>query len=100
MQIRSFVLGIEGASEVFNSGRIVGLANVQLADKAPTKQARPLTVYEIQKLHALAADMSKHVKDRVIASHSLLMVYCRCRHSDTLQIEDIQHDHSEKAGYI
>ena len=35
---------------------------------------------------------------RVLASH-LFLAYCRCRHSDTLQIEDVEHDHSEKAGY-
>lgn len=28
------------------------------------------------------------------------MAYCRCRRSDTLQIEDVEHDHSEMAGYI
>ena len=95
-----FVLGVAGAEEVFNSGRIVGLSSIQLAGKAVAKQARPLTVFEMQQLHNISADASRHVKDRVIASHLLLMAYCRCRHSDTLQIEDVEHDNSEQKGYI
>ncbi len=95
-----FVLGIRGADDIFNSGRIVGLSDIQLADKAVTKQARPLTVFEMQQLHNIASSSDRHLKDKVIASHLLLMAYCRCRHSDTLQIEDVEHDHSEKAGYI
>ncbi len=95
-----FVLGIRGADDIFHSGRIVGLSDIQLAGKAVTKQARPLTVFEMQQLHNIASSPDKHLKDKVIASHLLLMAYCRCRHSDTLQIEDVEHDHSEKAGYI
>ena len=95
-----FVLGIEGADEIFSSRRLVGLSDIQLAGKATTKQARPLTVFEMQQLHNIASSAEKHLKDRVIASHLLLMAYCRCRHSDTLQVEDVEHDHSEKTGYI
>lgn len=85
---------------MFGSGRIVGLSDIQLACKASTKQARPLSVFEMQQLHNISSDQNRHLKDRVIASHLLLMAYCRCRHSDTLQIEDVEHDHSEKKGYI
>lgn len=95
-----FVLGVNGAPDIFGSGRIVGLSDIQLANKATAKQARPLSVFEMQQLHNISADQSRHLKDRVIASHLLMMAYCRCRHSDTLQIEDVEHDHSEKKGYI
>ena len=95
-----FVLGIRGADEVFHSGRIVGLSDIQLSQKDVTKQARPLTVHEMQQLHNIASSSDRHLKDKVIASHLLLMAYCRCRHSDTLQIEDVEHDRSEQAGFI
>ncbi len=94
------ILGFRGAIEVVNSRRITGLSEIQLADKQPAKQARPLTVYEMQQLHKISGDPARHVKDRVLASHLLLMAYCRCRHSDTLQIEDVLHDHSRSHGYI
>lgn len=94
------VLGFRGAMEVVSSRRIIGLSEIQLADKEPAKQARPLTVWELQQLHRIAGDAVRHVKDRVLASHLLLMAYCRCRHSDTLQIEDVIHDHSRSHGYI
>lgn len=94
------ILGFRGASDVVSSRRITGLSEIQLADKEPAKQARPLTVWELQQLHRIAGDATRHVKDRVLASHLLLMTYCRCRHSDTLQIEDVTHDHSRSHGYI
>ena len=95
-----FVLGMRGADEIFNSGRIVGLSDIQLSQKDVTKQARLLTVFEMQQLHNIASSPDRHLKDKVIASHLLLMAYCRCRHSDTLQIEDVEHDRSDQAGFI
>lgn len=94
------ILGFRGALDVVTSRRITGLSEIQLAEKEPAKQARPLTVCELQQLHRIAGEPFRHVKDRVLASHLLLMAYCRCRHSDTLQIEDVLHDHSRSHGYI
>lgn len=51
-------MGVEGALDIFSSGRIVGLSDIQLAGKAVTKQARPLTVFEMQQLHNISADRS------------------------------------------
>ena len=70
-----FVLGMRGADEIFNSGRIVGLSDIQLSQKDVTKQARPLTVFEVQQLHNIASSPDRHLKDKVIASHLLLMTY-------------------------
>ena len=94
------ILGIEGASSIIDSRRIIGTSEIQLSLKETAKQARPLTVYELQRLHQMAADPGRHIKDRVLVSHLLLMTYCRCRHSDTLQVEDVQHDHSRNLGYL
>lgn len=71
------ILGFRGALDVVTSRRITGLSEIQLADKEPAKQARPLTVYELQQLHRIAGESFRHVKDRVLASQMLLMAYCR-----------------------
>ena len=94
------IIGFHGALDVVSSRRNIHLSEIQLSEKVPSKQARPLTVYELQQLHQIASDHNRHVKDRVLASHLLLMGYSRCRHSDTLQIEDVQHDHSGNLEYI
>jgi len=95
-----FALGVEGALNVVSSRRVCGLADIQLSGKREAKQARPLSVKEMQDLHRAAACVTSHLIDRVVASHLLLMAYCRCRHSDTLAVEDVLHDHSEGAGYV
>lgn len=94
------ILGFRGALEVVSSRGITGLSDIQLADKELAKQACPLTAFELQQLHRISGEASRHVKDLVLASHLLLMAYCRCRHSDTLQIEDVLHDRSRSHGYI
>ena len=95
-----YVLGVEGALQVVSSRRVCGLADIQLSGKREAKQARPLTVKEAQDLHRVASCSTRHLVDRIVASHLLLMMYCRCRHSDTLAVEDVLHDHSEGAGYV
>ena len=95
-----YVLGVEGSLQVVSSRRVCGLADVQLSGKREAKQARPLSVKEVQDLHRVASCSACHLVDRVVASHLLLMAYCRCRHSDTLAVEDVLHDHSEGAGYV
>ena len=95
-----YVLGVEGALQVVSSRRVCGLADIQLSGKREAKQARPLTVKEAQDLHRVASSRARHLVDRIVASHLLLMMYCRCRHSDTVAVEDVLHDHSEGAGYV
>ena len=84
-----YVLGVEGALQVVSSRRVCGLADIQLSGKREAKQARPLTVKEAQDLHRVASCSTRHLVDRIVASHLLLMMYCRCRHSDTLAVEDV-----------
>ena len=95
-----YVLGVEGALQVVSSRRVCGLADIQLSGKREAKQARPLTVKEAQDIHRVASCGTRHLVDRIVASHLLLMMYCRCRHSDTVAVEDVLHDHSEGAGYV
>ena len=96
-----FVFSVDGALESSSSRRICGLADIQLAGKSEaSKQARALTVSEVKRLHELAASSELHVFDRCIVSHLLLMLYGRCRASDTFHIESITHDTAPDSGYV
>ena len=62
--------------------RIIGQAELMLSKKAPTRQARPLTVREVVRLHEIAIAPEEPLVNRVAATHFLLMIYGRCRNSD------------------
>ena len=59
-----------------------------MSKKRVTKQARPLTVLEMKKLHAIASSPGQPINKRVIAAHFLLMAYGRCRNSDLVQVNE------------
>ena len=42
-----FILQLDGAEQCIASRRILGQAEIQLAGKKETRQARPLTVHEV-----------------------------------------------------
>ena len=96
----SFVqsLQIDGAEACILSRRILGSAELQLAMKSTTKQARPLTVAEVKMLHAVTIDQSASLQQRVLASHLLLMLYTRSRTSDLAHVHEVLHDVSAKAS--
>ena len=87
-----YVLQIHGAKQCIDSRRLVGAAELMLSNKRATKQARPLTLGEMKRLHTIAADVSEALNRRVIASHLLLMAYGRCRNSDLVHVSDVMHD--------
>ena len=95
-----FIFQVSGADSVINSRRIVGLADIQLSMKASTRQARPLSVAEVSKLHQIASSSETPLVDRVVAAHLLLMIYGRCRASDTCSVEHIAHDNDHKTGFV
>ena len=95
-----FIFQVAGAATVINSCRIIGLADIQLSMKASTRQARPLSVAEVAKLHQIASSSDTALIDRVVATHFLLMIYGRCRASDTCAVESITHDNDHKTGFV
>ena len=95
-----FIFQVAGAAAVINSRRIIGLADIQLSMKASTRQARPLSVAEVTKLHKIASSSDTALIDRVVATHFLLMIYGRCRASDTCAVESIVHDNDHKTGFV
>lgn len=100
LRFAHYVFGLQGCVESFSSRRVIGLSEILLSGKPVTKQARPLSVSEVRRLHEIASDVTVSLVDRVIASHCLLMIYGRCRHSDTVQVESVSHDHSGERGYV
>lgn len=92
-----YVFGIDGSSAVLKSRRVSGASDLALANKPIAKQARALTVSEVKQFHSLAAE--NNVVDRTITSHMLLMLRGRCRHSDTLAVQSIEHHHIADRGY-
>ena len=99
LQFCHHTLGLSGALTAADSRRIGGSAELQLALKPPARQARPLTVAEVRRLHSIACSADRNVLDRVMASNLLCAIYGRCRSSDMNVIHEILHDASGKAGF-
>ena len=68
--------------------------------KASTRRARLLSVAEVTKLHKVASSSDTPLIDRVVATHFLLMIYGRCRASDTCAVQSIVHDNNHKTGFV
>ena len=95
-----YIFHVGGSDLVINSRRIIGLADIQLSMKVSTRQARPLSVAEVSRLHQIAGSCDTPLIDRVVATHFLLMIYGRCRASDTCAVERIHHDNDHKTGFV
>ena len=87
-----FILQLDGAEQCIASRGILGQAEIQLAGKKETRQARPLTVHEVLVIHKMAADPDQNLVTRLMCVHLLLMLYCRCRNSDVAGVQSIMHD--------
>ena len=87
-----FVLQLDGAEQCIASRRILGQAEIQLAGKRATRQARPLTVHEVVVIHKMASDVNQTLVTRLMCVHLVLMLYCRCRNSDVSHVQSILHD--------
>ena len=87
-----FILQLDGAEQCIASRRILGQAEIQLAGKKATRQARPLTVHEVLLIHKMAADPDQNLVTRLMCVHLLLMLYCRCRNSGVAHVQSIMHD--------
>ena len=87
-----FILQLDGAEQCIASRRILGQAEIQLAGKKETRQARPLTIHEVRVIHKLAADPDQNLVTRLMCVHLLLMLYCRCRNSDVAHVQSVMHD--------
>lgn len=93
------MLGVAGALLCVESRRITGMAELQLAPKAITRQARPVSVCEVRTL-PVCCGLDRPIADRVAASHLLLILYGRCRSSDLAHVHEVLRDMSEESGFL
>ena len=100
LRFAHYVMGFDHALECANSRRVVGQSQLQLSMKAPTRQARPLTVLEVKKLHSIADGSEHSAVDKCVASTLLLMMYGRCRVSDANYVHEVLHDTSGETGFL
>ena len=100
LRFAHYRLSVTGALSCVESRRIVGMAELQLANKAITWQARPLSVCEVKLLHAASCDLNRPLADSVASSHLLLMLYGRCRSSDLANVHEVLHDMADEAGFV
>ena len=98
LRFAEHVLQVDGAAACVASRRITGSAELQLASKKPTRQARPLTVEEAKSLHLKTQDKMLPLSHRLIAAHLLLMLYTRSRNSDLAHIHEVMHDGGLESG--
>ena len=98
LRFAEHVLQVDGAAACVASRRITGSAELQLATKKPTRQARPLTVEEVRSLHVKTQDKTVPLSHRLIAAHLLLMLYTRSRNSDLAHVHEVMHDGGFESG--
>ena len=95
-----FVLQMEGAQAVLDSGRIRGATFQLFVQKKPLKQRRPFRIIELNAIEAIAKS-SKCPYDRYFSHFILLQTYARARFNDiareTQLIVDLVEDGS---GYL
>ena len=87
-----FLLGAEGAGEAECSLRVKGISAQMRAGKKPWRPADLLHVDAVLKLHALLADPSKPLGDRIFSGHVLHLLYSRSRWSDLNSVTDVYLD--------
>ena len=100
LRFAHYVMGFDNALNCANSKRVMGQSQIQLSERPPTRQARPLTVDEVKTLHQIADGALHSAVDKCVASNLLLALYGRCRVSDLNFVHEILHDVSAGTGFL
>lgn len=87
-----YILGVDGSNAIETSLRVKGMTAQMKVTKRPWLPADCLTVSEVEELHRFLEDDTKHKVDRLLAGHMLHLLYCRCRWSDLLAVQDLMID--------
>lgn len=95
-----YILGFDCLREVTVSRRLIGLGEQMFSKKRFLKQALPLTVQQVLKLHSIAKDLNRHPVDRAAAAYFLIATYGRCRHSDLAAVVCVVPDFDDRGGFI
>ena len=95
-----YVMGIELLDQVLNSKRLKGLSEIMFAGKRKLQQALVLSVQQVRMIHAVLEDSDADPFDRASAGYMLTALYGRCRASDLIFLDNIQHDHNHREGFV
>ena len=95
-----FVFGFNTIEDILSSRRIKGLTDIMFVSKRFLKQAKVLSVSQVQELHRLVKCDGLCGIDKAAAGYLLIALYGRCRHSDLACVEDILHDWDDSGGYL
>eukprot|EP00435_Cladocopium_sp_Y103_P070167 s38_g34.t1 len=93
------ILGFECLDETVKSRRLVGICELMLSGKRLLRQALPLTVRQILRLHATLVCEDAHITDRAVIAYILFALYGRCRNSDLLHIRSMHLDFNDEGGF-
>lgn len=85
---------------VLRSRRVCGLAEQMSTGVHWLRQAEALTLGEVRRLHSILDDRGAHSFDRALAARCLVALYGRCRNSDLSDIQWVEHEYSDSAGYL
>eukprot|EP00435_Cladocopium_sp_Y103_P045636 s2855_g13.t1 len=94
------ILGFECLGPSINSRRLVGICELMLSGKRMLRQAKPLSVLQIRRLHSLLIDMDVHIVDRAVIAYILCALYGRCRNSDLQMIHALHSDFNADGGFL
>ena len=89
VRFTKFTVGLKGSEDVLESGRLIGFAALERREKGPTRQAPPMEVEHLRRLHDILAS-DANLTDRLGAGTFLVCIYARARWSDIRFIHHVE----------
>ena len=100
LRFAHYIFRVQGASECIESGRVLGLADSLFVSKRLLKQAKPLSVAQVVKLHEICDDAKTHPVAAACAGFLLTCLYGRARQSDFYHIHSLSEDCDLEGGFV
>ena len=88
VRFMKFTLELKTSEVVLQSRRLLGFASIERMQKGPTKQAAPLELIHLQRLHEIL-ESATCLTDRLGAGVMLICIYGRARWSDLRYIHHV-----------
>ena len=88
VRFMKFTLDLRDAEQILQSRRLLGFAAIERLQKGPTRQAPPLELQHLQRLHEIL-ESAACLTDRLGAGVMLICIYGRARWSDLRYIHHV-----------
>lgn len=98
VRFAKFALGLRGTEQILGSKRLLGFAALEKREKGPTKQAPPLELAHVKRLHEIL-DSDSCLTDRLGAGVMLVCFYARARWSDLRFVHHIEYE-DRRGGFL